>query len=136
MNNSADWLMSHAAKDDLAIRERIDRQLEAARARARYARESRPVPRPRAGLTSREYRDRIDTLKDVPCSDCGGRFISAVMEFDHVPERGAKSFVISAGLSKAWELVLEEIKKCDVVCANCHRVRTVKRRFHLRSLDE
>jgi hypothetical protein len=48
------------------------------------------------------------------------------MDLDHV--RGRKEFKVSEVVQKAYSISLErlqaEIAKCDVVCANCHRVRT------------
>lgn len=29
-------------------------------------------------------------------------------------------------MSFSWDEILDEIKKCEVVCANCHRIRTAK----------
>lgn len=63
--------------------------------------------------------------KDVPCADCGQRYPHFVMDFDHV--RGEKSFGLGdggKGRDMGLQKVLEEIDKCDVVCANCHRYRT------------
>lgn len=77
----------------------------------------------------RKKREFLDKLRDRPCLDCGGKFPTYVMEFDHVPERGKKSFPVANGGN--WSLIsgplLEELKKCDVICANCHRIRTYKR---------
>src|SRR6266849_507145 len=61
-----------------------------------------------------------------PCLDCGGIFHFSAMDFDHV--RGKKLFTIGAGIVRALKKVMDEIAKCDLVCANCHRVRTYKRR--------
>jgi len=49
------------------------------------------------------------------------------MDFDHV--RGEKVLSISAMVHKgfSWESILAEIAKCDVVCSNCHRIRTAAR---------
>ncbi len=72
-------------------------------------------------------RDFVRQLKNVPCADCGGEFPEYVMEFDH--SRGAKKgnvMVMASKVSKAD--LLAEIEKCDVVCANCHKVRTHDRR--------
>jgi len=71
--------------------------------------------------------ERVGAIKDVPCADCGGRFPAICMDFDHV--RGAKVGNISGMIRKAfsWELILVEIEKCEVVCSNCHRIRTAKR---------
>jgi hypothetical protein len=46
------------------------------------------------------------------------------MDFDHV--RGEKLFNIGQTLSVAMPKFLTEISKCDIVCANCHRIRTNK----------
>lgn len=74
--------------------------------------------------------DAIRKLKSVPCADCKGVFPHYVMEFDHVPERGEKKFSIStlAG-SRSMEApsMKKELAKCDVICANCHKIRTHER---------
>ena len=67
-----------------------------------------------------------ELLASQRCVDCGtGDF--AVLEFDH-RDPGSKVCDISQLVRKvcAWTRVLEEIKKCDVVCANCHRRRTAR----------
>jgi hypothetical protein len=71
-------------------------------------------------------------LKDVPCTDCGGRFLPHQMDFDH-RDPSTKSFYIGSGRAslKSREALLAEIAKCDVVCANCHRLRT-RRQHRLR----
>lgn len=50
------------------------------------------------------------------------------MDFDHV--RGEKSYDVSKMVQLAFglETIKFEIGKCDLVCANCHRVRTELRR--------
>jgi hypothetical protein len=65
-------------------------------------------------------------MKERPCTDCDIPYPFYVMQFDHV--RGEKQFNIGAdGPSRSGEQVLEEIAKCDVVCANCHAARTYER---------
>jgi hypothetical protein len=46
------------------------------------------------------------------------------MDFDHIAERGPKLFSLSAMGSRKPETVAAEIAKCDVICANCHRIRS------------
>ena len=66
---------------------------------------------------------------DHPCADCG-EDDPVVLEFDHL---GDKEFGVGSALPyRAWASILEEIAKCDVVCANCHRRRTARRAGHLR----
>ena len=69
----------------------------------------------------------IDIKSSTSCSDCGKMFPWYVMDFDHV--RGEKKFNLSIAAQKLWSLktVLAEVAKCDVVCSNCHRIRTFTR---------
>lgn len=63
------------------------------------------------------------------CIDCGYNERPEALDFDHV--RGEKLFNISAAVWRCrqpWTAVLMEIDKCDIVCANCHRIRTSDRR--------
>jgi hypothetical protein len=67
-----------------------------------------------------------------PCVDCG-ETDPLVLEFDHVSDD--KSFEVARAMSdRAWSAILDEIAKCEVVCANCHRRRTYRRRGALRVL--
>jgi len=73
------------------------------------------------------YRDFIvDYLKNHPCIDCGEEDI-VVLEFDH-REKDEKEFNISSLSKNGFKLKLlkNEIDKCDVRCANCHRRKTAK----------
>jgi len=92
-----------------------------------------------ARKTRREYQKRhslqykpmmsgiITGLKNRPCADCGVAYHPKVMDFDHKP-----GYVKIVGVSRmvlkkySLETVLEEISKCDIVCSNCHRMRTCK----------
>lgn len=73
----------------------------------------------------------VEYLHNHPCVDCGEKDI-VVLEFDHV--RGVKSRAVSKIMwdPKEWSVVLKEIEKCDVRCANCHRRVTAKRGNHSR----
>lgn len=64
-----------------------------------------------------------------PCTDCGGIFHFAAMDFDHV-DPNSKGYNANNGislLSLNKKKIEEELTKCEIVCANCHRVRTYKR---------
>ena len=73
----------------------------------------------------------IRKLKEVPCNDCGIVYHYAVMQFDHI--KGIKKFDISRAISTniKWDKIIQEIEKCEVVCANCHAMRTFKRRSRI-----
>jgi len=64
----------------------------------------------------------------TPCSDCGGVFHHAAMQWDHLPgttKRREVSNMVLTGFRR--ETILDEIAKCELVCANCHAVRTFNR---------
>jgi len=67
--------------------------------------------------------------KNHPCGDCGKHFHFSCMEFDHQKHRGAKKEAISQLVNNMASLktLMNEIEKCDLVCACCHRLRTWKR---------
>ena len=62
-------------------------------------------------------------LKEHPCVDCGEGDIR-VLDFDHAP--GTKTANISnlVGRGASWQRIEEEMAKCVVRCANCHRRKT------------
>lgn len=69
----------------------------------------------------------VDYLLLNPCIDCG-ESDPIVLEFDHREnKRYSISNMMTSG-SYPLQTVIEEIKKCDVRCANCHRRRTAKDR--------
>lgn len=68
-----------------------------------------------------------DFLNKNPCIDCGEKDI-IVLEFDHV--LGIKINNICTAINNSWSIkkLKEEIEKCEIRCANCHRRITHLRR--------
>jgi hypothetical protein len=66
-----------------------------------------------------------DYLKANPCVDCG-EADPVILEFDHVRD---KDFNISDATRKGVSInkLRDEIAKCEVRCANCHRKKTYQR---------
>jgi len=64
-------------------------------------------------------------IKSNPCADCGGRFQTCSMDFDH-RDGCTKEYNIGTMFAHHYSrtLIEKELEKCDLVCANCHRVRT------------
>jgi hypothetical protein len=58
------------------------------------------------------------------CFDCRNHFPHYVLEFDHKPEfkkiDNVYRVLRNYGEKAAWD----EVAKCDVVCSNCHKIRT------------
>tara|TARA_Y100001001_G_scaffold163782_1_gene193805 strand:+ start:5619 stop:5984 length:366 start_codon:yes stop_codon:yes gene_type:complete len=73
-----------------------------------------------------------DHKKNNPCVDCG-EDDPIVLDFDHV--RGEKKFTMARATSlyRSLKKVKEEIAKCEIRCANCHRKVTHKRDERYRS---
>lgn len=65
----------------------------------------------------------LDILKQSRCIDCDNNDVR-VLEFDHIH---SKSYSIGNMSSFSIERMRKEIEKCEIVCANCHRIRTYKR---------
>lgn len=68
------------------------------------------------------------TRKAGPCADCGGQFHPAAMTFDHLPGSVKRSNIATLARRHSRAVVEAEIAKCELVCANCHAVRTFNRR--------
>jgi hypothetical protein len=77
----------------------------------------------------------INQQKDKPCMDCKMKYPYYVMQFDHRDPKH-KKFTIGSDSRTALQPLLDEIAKCDVVCANCHAERTHKQVLLKRTLPE
>ncbi len=71
----------------------------------------------------------LANLKRQPCTDCKGSFDPVCMDFDHLPgfEKFQEVSVMACG-TYSRKTILAEIAKCELVCSNCHRLRTKSRR--------
>lgn len=110
------------------LRERKRRDPEGHRARKLKSYRRDPSATKAAAMRSKEAKKAaVRALKEVPCADCGESHPYYVMDFDHV--RGEKLAGVGAMLATGYSMqaLLDEIDKCEVVCANCHRVRTFAR---------
>lgn len=88
--------------------------------------------RPASNAPSRISKERIwkeqtsllAELRSVPCADCGGRYDACAMDFDH-RDPAAKRYTVTRMIGRhSTAVILDEVAKCDIVCANCHRLRT------------
>lgn len=76
-------------------------------------------------------KDFLWGLKHNPCADCGDIFPAPAMDFDHIDSE--TKYNVASEFSP--ENLVKEVSKCQLVCANCHRIRTWKRQngFSLRT---
>ena len=76
-------------------------------------------------VCNRAFVDRVKRV--LRCVDCG-ESNPVVLEFDHV--RGEKAGNIADMVHRPLcvDAIKEEIRKCEVRCANCHRKKTFERR--------
>lgn len=84
-----------------------------------------PIKEQKTRYSRRSYAKKfVDKFKSMfPCADCKKKYSSICMDFDHVRGKVANiSTLVNVGASMAS--LREEIKKCELVCSNCHRVRT------------
>ena len=71
-------------------------------------------------------RKLLEYLALQACVDCGLQDV-AVLEFDHRdPSQKARDVSTMVQKGFAWSTILNEMGKCDIVCANCHRRRTAR----------
>jgi hypothetical protein len=75
----------------------------------------------------RHHADILDQLRSVPCADCGGRFPPCAMDFDH-RDPSTKTLAVTRLINRSYVTLMAEVAKCDIVCANCHHLRTHARR--------
>lgn len=66
---------------------------------------------------------KIQYKDNKPCMDCGVYYPYYVLDFDHRDP----TTKIGNPMNLPQNLFESEIRKCDLVCANCHRIRTFKR---------
>ena len=67
----------------------------------------------------------LEYLDSHPCVDCG-ETDSMVLEFDHVRGKKRSNVATLIGSDVSWNVIVAEIEKCDVRCANCHKRKSAK----------
>lgn len=76
-------------------------------------------------------RDRMQWFRAIKagqsCVDCGQMFEPSCMDYDHIGEDKVENVARMVAHNYSKERILEEIKKCELVCVLCHNRRTQKR---------
>lgn len=78
----------------------------------------------RAKYRERNYGIVREIKAKTPCADCGTIFPAVAMDFDHGDQPKDKSIAALCSMGAGLDRLYAEIAKCELVCANCHRVRT------------
>lgn len=93
--------------------------------KARYKKDPQKALKNTYAIRDRNRQFIWDFYSTHPCMDCG-ESDPIVLDLDHV--RGQKVANVSQLVhnTRSLNAIKEEIAKCEVVCANCHRRRTAK----------
>jgi hypothetical protein len=114
--------------DPEAVRSAARERARKRRARLKDDPEYRASIKKHRDVARRKAKDFVLSLKaDTPCADCGQVFDPVCMDFDHI--RGEKNDNVGSMVARgvSVERIRDEVDKCELVCANCHRVRTADR---------
>ena len=104
------------------------RDIESQRsAKRRYYERNREVYREKNRRKRARMRILLRQAKSKPCADCGKEFPYFVMDLDHREGETKEKEVATLIGTLSLRRLLVEIAKCDVVCSNCHRIRTHNR---------
>lgn len=76
-------------------------------------------------LDHQDYNDKLKLI--FGCLDCGWREWARGLDWDHVDGNKISDISKLIANGRPWAEVAREIAKCDCVCANCHRIRTIER---------
>ncbi len=76
----------------------------------------------------RRYRTKMAAITYLggKCEKCGWKGNQAVFQFHH-KNPAKKNFNLGNVSNKSWDTVKQEIKKCTLLCANCHMIEHSKR---------
>lgn len=99
--------------------------IEAARAaRRKHYEKNKQAYKERAKAVTVAMREYVQAIKEAnPCTDCRKHYPYYVMQFDHIGDDKVAN--VQSLCSKGnWQKLKDEIEKCELVCANCHAVRT------------
>lgn len=119
------WRLNH--KDYIQAYRKATKQHRAYMDR-RYAKKHSEQIKERRRSKYQAVRKLIDDLKSKPCMDCRGTFPVCAMQFDHRSRLEKAYNICNLTRYVNTDRLYQEIQKCDVVCANCHFIRTDTRR--------
>ena len=69
----------------------------------------------------RKIRQMAIEYKGGQCESCGYNSCTDALEFHHISSSGKDFSISDKGYTRSWNKVKEELDKCRLLCANCHR---------------
>ena len=77
-----------------------------------------------AGRNRKKLRIKAVDYLGGECSDCGytSEYID-VYDFHHVNPKDKLFNITISEMCRSWKVIEEELNKCVLLCANCHRLR-------------
>ena len=69
----------------------------------------------------RKVREKAINYKGGHCQICGYSRCSEALEFHHLESNGKDFGISDRGYTRSWNRIVEELDKCILLCANCHR---------------
>jgi len=82
-----------------------------------------------ASLTRHEKRDCLIAYMGGKCEECGYLFEGwneGAFEFHHIKPRDKKFTLGKRSMNRRWDSLLDEAKKCSLLCCMCHRLLHIK----------
>ncbi len=80
--------------------------------------ESKNQRQQRLGQKLREYKSQFG------CCDCGYNENPYALDFDHIRDTKVSNVSTLVSMTSSWDKIVQEIEKCEIRCANCHRIKT------------
>lgn len=69
----------------------------------------------------KELRQKAINLWGGKCKICGYKKCDKALEFHHIDGKDKEFGISQRGVTRSWKKVEQELKKCILICANCHR---------------
>lgn len=69
----------------------------------------------------KKIREMAVKYKGAKCSNCGYDKCYEALEFHHLNSDGKDFGISNKGYTRSWARIKEELDKCILLCANCHR---------------
>ena len=83
---------------------------------------------PRARKRAAKWRLAQIIKSDKGCVDCGYNKSPYALQFDHISDNKKANVSNLIRSDYSWVTIKAEIDKCEIVCANCHAIRTHSRK--------